>query len=58
MRHAEHLGSDTYLYVTLGEGAELTVRLAGQSEIAIGARVGLSPQGGPIHRFGADGKVL
>ena len=58
VRHAEHLGSDTYLYVTLGEGAELTVRLAGQSEIAIGARIGLAPQGGPIHRFGADGRVL
>ena len=42
----------------LGEGAELTVRLAGQSEIAIGARIGLAPQGGPIHRFGADGRVL
>jgi multiple sugar transport system ATP-binding protein len=58
VRHVEQLGSDTYLYVTLGEAAELTVRLAGQSRVAIGETVGLSPGGGPVHRFGADGVTL
>jgi multiple sugar transport system ATP-binding protein len=51
LRHAEHLGSDTYLYVRTDTAGELTVRVVGETDAAVGARVGLAPLPGSLHRF-------
>ncbi len=58
IRHAEHLGSDTFLYLTLDDGGALTMRLAGQSTLAVGEAIRVSPQPGTLHRFGADGRAI
>jgi multiple sugar transport system ATP-binding protein len=54
----EHLGSDTFLKVTLDSGEGVTVRANGDVALHHGDRVSLAPQAGKIHRFGADGKAL
>ena len=54
----EHLGSDTFLKVTLDTGELLTVRANGEVALRHGDRVALAPQQGKIHRFGPDGKAL
>ncbi|MEZ5754628.1 MAG: ABC transporter ATP-binding protein [Paracoccaceae bacterium] len=54
----EHLGSDTFLKVTLETGELLTVRANGEVGLRHGDRIALAPQQGKIHRFGADGKAL
>ncbi len=54
----EHLGSDTFLKVTLDSGEVVTVRANGDVALHHGDRVSLAPQAGKIHRFGADGKAL
>ncbi|ESW60405.1 MAG: glycerol-3-phosphate ABC transporter ATPase [Rhodobacter sp. CACIA14H1] len=54
----EHLGSDTYLKVTLDSGEGVTVRAPGEVAVRHGDRVALAPQAAKIHRFGADGKAL
>jgi multiple sugar transport system ATP-binding protein len=51
VRHAEHLGSDTFLYVRTEFAGELTVRVPGESAAAIGDPIGLSPLPGALHRF-------
>ena len=60
IRHAEHLGSDTYLYVTLASdpALELTVRLAGQSDLGIGESIRLAPLPGTLRRFDAAGRRM
>ncbi|SFF48954.1 carbohydrate ABC transporter ATP-binding protein, CUT1 family [Aureimonas phyllosphaerae] len=58
VRHAEHLGSDTYLYVVLGDGQEVTVRIPDETAIAIDDRVALGPLPGRIHRFDAAGLAI
>ncbi len=55
VRHAEHLGSDTFLYVRTATAGELTVRVPGESAVTVGEAVGLSPQGAMLHRFNAAG---
>lgn len=58
IRHAEHLGSDTYLYVAISDTEELTVRLPEESPLEAGQSIGLQPRPGRVHRFDADGKTL
>ncbi|KAB0682638.1 ABC transporter ATP-binding protein [Aureimonas leprariae] len=58
VRHVEHLGSDTYVYVGLGEGEELTVRLPGEQPVGIGETVRLTPEKGRVHRFYATGAAM
>lgn len=58
IRHAEHLGSDTYLYVAISDTEELTVRLPEESPLEAGQSIGLRPRPGRVHRFDADGKTL
>ncbi|KQT55381.1 MULTISPECIES: ABC transporter ATP-binding protein [unclassified Aureimonas] len=58
VRHVEHLGSDSYLYVVLTEGPEVTVRIPDQTEIGLDDAVRLTPMPGRIHRFGKDDRVL
>jgi multiple sugar transport system ATP-binding protein len=55
VRHAEHLGSDTYLYVRTDTAGELTVRVLGDAENAVGDRVGLAPLGATVHHFDGAG---
>jgi multiple sugar transport system ATP-binding protein len=58
VRHAERLGSDTYFYVRTQAASELTVRVVGESAIAVGDRVGLAPLAGTLHRFDDGGSRL
>ncbi len=54
----EHLGSDTFLKVTVDGVGAITLRADGASSLRHGDKVGLAPMAGKLHRFGADGKVL
>jgi len=51
LRHAEHLGSDTLVYVEAEGPGPLTVRLNGQRRFSTGQEVWLTPQKGQDHRF-------
>jgi multiple sugar transport system ATP-binding protein len=55
VRHLEYFGADTYVFVTTDAAGELTVRASASDEIAIGERVGVSPQPGRLLRFDAQG---
>ncbi|MBL8703115.1 MAG: ABC transporter ATP-binding protein [Alphaproteobacteria bacterium] len=55
---AEHVGSDTFLYVHVDGAGEMTVRAPGEVGIEPGDAVGLTPEQGRIHRFGEDGRAL
>jgi multiple sugar transport system ATP-binding protein len=58
VRHAERLGSDTYLYVRTQTAGELTVRVVGTSGVSLDDRVGLSPLPQTLHRFDEGGLRL
>lgn len=58
VRHVEHLGSDTHLYVTLPDNTDLTVRLPGQSALQFGEAVQLRAQNELVHRFDTQGRRL
>jgi multiple sugar transport system ATP-binding protein len=53
---AEHLGSDTFLYVDAGSIGTLTARHVGELDLAAGDRVVLAPEPQRIHRFDGDGQ--
>ncbi|MBO0753192.1 MAG: ABC transporter ATP-binding protein [Bradyrhizobiaceae bacterium] len=55
---AEHLGSDTFVYVDAGPIGTLTARHVGELGLGTGDRVVLSPDPSRVHRFDADGKSL
>ncbi|WP_027578994.1 ATP-binding cassette domain-containing protein [Bradyrhizobium sp. Ai1a-2] len=55
---AEHLGSDTFLYVDAGAIGTLTARHVGELDLSAGDRVLLSPDPGRLHRFDESGKSL
>jgi multiple sugar transport system ATP-binding protein len=55
---AEHLGSDTFIYVDAGEIGTLTSRYIGELDLTTGDRVWLAPDPGRLHRFDKDGGVL
>ena len=54
----EQLGGETFLYGTLKDGKELTVRCGGQSHFRRGDKIGLVLQRDHIHLFAADGLVV
>ena len=56
--HAEHLGSDTFAYVDIGEADPVIIRLAGGTRQAVGQTLRFAPIAGQVHRFGADGLAL
>ena len=59
MSHAEHLGSDTMLYVDVPGMGLMTARVGGEDQHAVGARIGLTPrEGGGVHRFDAEGRTV
>jgi|SRR5450759_4125113 len=55
---AEHLGSDTFLYVEAGEIGMLTVRYIGELDLKAGDRVCLSPDLARLHRFDKEGGAI
>jgi multiple sugar transport system ATP-binding protein len=55
---AEHVGSDTFLYVDAPEMGELTVRAVGELRLEVGSKVFLTPDPARIHRFDAKGMAL
>ncbi|MBR0688093.1 ABC transporter ATP-binding protein [Bradyrhizobium manausense] len=55
---AEHLGSDTFLYVDAGPLGMLTARYIGELSLHAGDRVSLVPDPARIHRFDASGNAL
>jgi multiple sugar transport system ATP-binding protein len=55
---AEHLGSDTFLYVDAGPLGMLTARYIGELSLHAGDRVSLVPDPARIHRFDANGNAL
>src|SRR5271156_3731475 len=55
---AEHLGSDTFLYVDAKQIGTLTVRYIGELDLAAGDPVWLSPDPARIHRFADDGTSI
>jgi multiple sugar transport system ATP-binding protein len=55
---AEHLGSDTFLYVDVPEIGTLTARLIGEVGLTTGDRVRLRPDPDHIHRFDRDGQAM
>jgi multiple sugar transport system ATP-binding protein len=55
---AEHLGSDTFLYIDCGVIGTLTARHVGELSLSTGDRVVLSPEPARMHRFDKEGKSL
>ena len=55
---AEHLGSDTFLYVEGGPIGTLTARYVGELNLSAGDRIMLAPDPARIHRFDGDGQSL
>ena len=55
---AEHLGSDTFLYVDAAELGLLTVRGLGEVHLKGGDRVWLSPDPARLHRFDKEGVAI
>jgi len=55
---AEHLGSDTFLYVDAGPLGTLTVRGTGEIGVKMGDTVLLSPDPNRIYRFDVNGNAI
>ena len=55
---AEHLGSDTFLYIDADQLGRVTARAPGELALAAGDKVGLTPRPDRIHRFDAEGKAI
>jgi multiple sugar transport system ATP-binding protein len=55
---AEHLGSDTFLHVTVEGVGAMTVRTPGDVPVASGDVVHLTPDPDRLHRFDATGNAL
>jgi multiple sugar transport system ATP-binding protein len=55
---AEHLGSDTFLYVDAGQIGTLTVRYVGELNLKAGDTVSLAPDPSRLHRFDDSGKSI
>jgi multiple sugar transport system ATP-binding protein len=55
---AEHLGSDTFLYVDVAGIGLVTVRTQGEVGFKVGERVMLVPDPARLHRFDKSGKAI
>jgi multiple sugar transport system ATP-binding protein len=56
--HAEHLGSDTFIYAQTDEAGALTLRIAGEAPHQPGDRIFVTPREAHLHRFDKDGKRI
>ncbi len=54
----ERLGSDTYAYVALCDGALVTVRLAGNARLSVGETISLQFDSSELHLFDGVGKAI
>ncbi|WP_395826360.1 ABC transporter ATP-binding protein [Elstera sp.] len=55
---AEHLGSDTFLYLDVPEIGAMTARVQGEVGLKVGETVALAPDPTRLHRFDAAGKAI
>ena len=55
---AEHLGSDTFLYVDAGPLGTLTVRCVGEKRLTAGDHVTLRPEPNRVYRFDGNGAAI
>jgi multiple sugar transport system ATP-binding protein len=55
---AEHLGGETFLYVTLPTSETIVVEIQGQTSARPGERVGVDFEAGAHHLFSGDGSVV
>jgi len=55
---AEQLGGETYVYLTLQDGSNVTIEIKGQACVKSGDRLHLGFEGGKFHIFGADERVI
>jgi multiple sugar transport system ATP-binding protein len=55
---AEHLGSDTFLHLTVDGVGQITARADGEFSLAHGDTVGLTPEPGKLHRFDDSGLAI
>ena len=58
VRAAEHLGSDTFLYVDAAGIGSITARYFGEIGVREGDRVRLQPDPAHIHRFDKNGNAV
>jgi len=55
---AEHLGGETFVYVTLPTGQSVTVEIQGQADVKPGEKIGLTFDDGDYHVFDANEQVI
>jgi len=55
---AEHLGADTFLYITLEDGTQITVRAEGENLLKHGDTVYVSAMDGRIYRFDENEQAI
>jgi multiple sugar transport system ATP-binding protein len=55
---AEHLGGETFLYVSLPSGETIVVEIKGQAAVRSGEQVGIDVDASACHVFGGDGLVI
>lgn len=55
---AEHLGSDTFLYIDSETVGRITARVPGEHGLDTGSKVWLTPMDGRVHRFDTNGKAI
>ncbi|RDU94684.1 ABC transporter ATP-binding protein [Trinickia dinghuensis] len=58
VRHAEFLGSDSYVFVKTETAGELTIRVPGRADTALGSQVGIAPMPGKVLRFDANDRLM
>ncbi len=58
VRIAEHLGSDTFVYVDTAAAGSMTVRVEGEAALRPGEAIFLTPQEKRVHRFDKDGQRI
>ena len=55
---AEHLGSDTYLHITLEDGNHIVARSPGEFSVRVGERLFLTGAEGKIYKFDEAGRTI
>ncbi|MFT6658178.1 ABC transporter ATP-binding protein [Maritalea sp.] len=56
--HTEILGSDTYIYLNIGEEDLFVVRQEGNAPVKVHTKIGVKAKAGRLHRFDAEGKPI
>ena len=56
--HTENLGSDSYVYVDMGQAEPVVVRVDGSTKFRSGDAIQFSPMDEKIHRFDTAGKPI